>query len=673
MNGDRVAWNLMTLAARAGLDKSEHVRRLIHLAAVSGDGEAARLVRSVLEGYAIARTVSQHPYYIPVEAAEVAGPIQVGTEVYSGYRVGFHPAEGHMLVVGATGFGKTNLVMLILSRVMGELPFWAFDQKRDLRHLIRAHRNIYPVRLDEGLKFNPLRPFKRVHPRGWYQVFFDIFCQGEDLLSGSKAYGLELLDRLFNETPEPGPTMFDFTELVRAELKRLRPSTVRGRYAERLLTRLESLLTVFGDVYDCAVGFPMEDFAGENVVFETDGIDTLAAQFQIRCLLFANYCWRTEEGQRGDAARQLVVVDEGQVVFNPMEERKFASGVPFIDLMVQRAREFGLVFMVCNQNTRLAYSIKENSRIKVCFNLCEGYDQVSIARTMAMTRQQLAGIGGLGVGEALMQFAGRCPKPILVRVDHYPIEKSVDSEAVRTHVEPWLQHRRADVVKLRRPSPRRAISDGNGRPDSLTWEEETLLRDIVAAPGLDWSSRTQKLRLECDIGATAARKARERLERLGLIEVVRVRKGESKGASFVGLVLTSKGRAYLEARGARVGRAVRGSAVHRFWVDVVRAWCERNGLRCEVEASLTPNVCVDLLIYESDGRRTAVEVELSSKTALQNIHKLARFNLDRVIIAADGQRLADAISAQASKQLKADEMTRVELRAVQEFLPKGAE
>ncbi|MFQ6099475.1 MAG: hypothetical protein ACE5O2_17215, partial [Armatimonadota bacterium] len=514
------------------------------------------------------------------------------------------------------------------------------------------------MRLDRDFKFNPLRPFPQMRAKNWMQVLADVFCQPAELLSGSKAFALGELDELFMECPKPGPTMFDFLESVKEKMKKLRPSSVRGRYAERLATRLESVTSIFRDVYDCAVGFSMEDLIHENVVFETDGIETLAAQFQILCLLFANYHWRMETGRRGDDARQLIVIDEGQSVFSPFEEKKFASGIPFIDLMVQRAAEFGMVFMVCNQNTRLAYAIKENSPIKVCFNLCDGHDQGSIARTMSLDEEQRAELAALQVGEAVVQVGGRCPKPIKVRVDHFPLEKTVTNEEVAAHIRAWLKRMEAHVVPLAR---RRAQGEEEREVDGrLAWEEEALLRDVHHVPGIDWRGRTERLRRTHGMSADAARKARERLERRGLVEAVRVKKAAKRGSSFVGLVLTGKGREYLRGCGVRVGKAGRGDARHRFWVDATKAFYERRGHRCEIEADLTPSVSVDLLVCGEDGHRTGVEVELSAGTVVRNIRKLLPLGLERVVIAADGVALLDEVRSKAEKELGAAALRDVE-------------
>ena len=290
---DRSAYELeelMGLSERARLADNEQVKREIWHAVSSGNPAMVEMVKRKLLARAARVIMSGHKYYVPANPEEVAGALEFGTEVYTGYPVGVNSNEGHFLLTGATRAGKTNLALLILARLEGRVPFWAFDPKRDARHLLRVRRDVYPLRLDEGLKFNPLRPCSEIPPKRWYQVFYDIFCQDEDLLSGSKAYGLELFDELDARGYKPAPTVFHYADLVRQEGKRLRPSSVRGKYNERLLTRLESLLSVFGEVYDCAAGMPLQDLVAENIIFETDSLDTAAAQLQIRLLLHSNFC-----------------------------------------------------------------------------------------------------------------------------------------------------------------------------------------------------------------------------------------------------------------------------------------------------------------------------------------------------------------------------------------------
>ena len=93
-----------------------------------------------------------------------------------------------------------------------------------------------------------------------------------------------------------------------------------------------------------------------------------------------------------------------------------------------------MVFLVCNQNLRLACAILENSWTQICFNQSEGTNQWRVGRSLKLNEDQDEALRGLAVGA----IAGWCPKPVKVRVDHFPLHKDVTNEEVARHVQPLL-------------------------------------------------------------------------------------------------------------------------------------------------------------------------------------------------------------------------------------------
>ena len=668
MSGPERAREFLELASEAGLERDPRAMRWVYWATRTDHRVLGQFVRETLGGRAAARILMQHGFAIPKSPAEVGGCIDFGYEVVTGARVGFNLDEPHLLCLGTTRLGKSNLALVIISRILGRVPFWAFDSKQDLRHVATRYPDVYPLRLD-GLRFNPLCPPAGMPSRNSYQVLFDIFCQGEDLLSGSKAYGLSILERLFEGYPTRPPTMAEFRDLVAGELKKLRPSSVLGRYAERLWIRLESVLGIFGEVFDCEVGFPMDELVRENLIIEGDGIETLAAQFMIRSLLFANYHWRVATGQQSNEARQLLIVDEAQELFDPSEEKQYASGIPFINRLVQRAGGYGMFLLALSQSGRLSLAIRENSRVMVTFGLMDGPGRADVADIMGMDEDQEAAIGSLGVGDAIVRIGGRCPDPIAVRVDHLPIEKDMTDEVVARHVAPLLARLGSRVVHAE-PVVVETVDETRDE-GALTWGEEALLRDVHQSPVLDWTQRSARLDELHGLGPTAARNARDRLKRRGFVELVSVKKAAKRGSSFRGLVLMPRGRDFLRERGVRVGKAGRGGPVHTFWVEGGRAHFEGLGFACEIESELADGVFVDLLVSGDDGQRIAVEVELSTDTAIRNIEKLVPLGLDQIIIAVDGTKRLEAVERKCRRERSDGSLAQVEFRLVQCFLPNA--
>lgn len=530
------------------------------------------------------------------------------------------------------------MVNLLLGWSYGWLPFWVFDQKQDTRHLAKLGQGIFALRLDTDLRFNPFEPYAGVNRDRWRQVVIDLLCQGTDLLLGSKTYALDALHCLATRMHPLAPTVREFAEFIQEDMKHMRPYSPSRQYAERVLGRLGALLVCLGRTFDCRRGFPIEHLVRMNLVFEMDGIESMSAQFLLRALLFAVYHWWMDHRPRTGAVEHIIVIDEAQNVVSPLEEAKHESGIPFIDLMVQRAGEFGMRFVLCSQSSRLAYAIKENSRTTVAFNLPEGSELDQIGRRMCLTRAQVEAIAHMGVGTAVV------------------------------HIAPLLQRLESTVLRAA-PVPQPAHDEGP-KHDPLTLEMQDLLRHVLQFPGMDWRQRTDALRQRHNMSDAAARAATDWCENLGVLETVRVTKGRKRGGSFVGVVLTQKGRDLLSERGAKVGKAGRRDARHRFWVAVVEQHLGALGHGSEIEADMRGGVFVDVLVRKPGGERLAMEIETSTDTCARNVRKTRPLGLDMVVLACDGDAIVQSVRRKLEAGVGGGGLTGVEVVAVQQYLPE---
>jgi len=262
----------------------------------------------------------------------------------------------HLLAVGQSGAGKTTLFYSLMDEL--EKPFWAFDLKQDYRHLDDAL--VLPW---TELRFNPLKPPEGVSPRRWAQVFAEVFGHATALLSGSKNYlmkkivELYQLYGLFQRVSEPYPSLHELELLVKSEgINYVRK---QADYRDTLLNRIEAMNLVAGTVFDCSQGYSIPELLERDVVFEFDGLSRDVQNFLMEILFAYVYEYRLAKNQRDSGLNHVFFLDEGKRVFSVYKERQEASGIPEIDELTAKMREFGEGLVVADQEaSKLTDSIK---------------------------------------------------------------------------------------------------------------------------------------------------------------------------------------------------------------------------------------------------------------------------------------------------------------------------
>jgi energy-coupling factor transporter ATP-binding protein EcfA2 len=503
----------------------------------------------------------------------------------------------HVLVVGQSGSGKTTL----LRNLMWELeePFWAFDLKQDYRHLARE-QDVLVLPWSE-LKFNPLRPPRGVSPMRWAQVFSEIFCHATALLSGSKNYVLKQVVRLyklyslFNEVSEPFPSLFELEMSLREDS--INYVRKQSDYRDTVMNRLEAFNLVGNSVFNCSTGYQPEDLLDRDVVFEFDGLNRDLQNFIMEALFAHVYEYRLAQGQRGEGLNHVFFLDEGKQVFSVYKERQDASGLPEIDRLTAKMREFGEGLVVADQEaSKLTESIKANTHTKFLLPTAGGKQFDSVAETMNLDENQRRYARDLDVGGAVLQVGSGSPFPVEIR--GFDTGAPVSDEELRElQGEKWSELESTPQEFTDRfdqyiqeeqeieESEESGVSDG----------AERLLRDVVEEPFRSLTERYQSFS-----SSYKGNEAKSELLDAGLVVERKVRP-ESVRRKL--LQLTDQGRDYArEELDLEVERKGRGGVVHRFWQHRVQDRFEEVGWSASLEED-DADVSVDM-----SGVRLAVEI-----------------------------------------------------------------
>jgi hypothetical protein len=101
------------------------------------------------------------------------------------------------------------------------------------------------------------------------------------------------------------------------------------------------------------------------------------------------YEYRLAQNHRGSGLRHLFFLDEGKQVFSVYKERQDASGIPEIDELTAKMREFGEGLVVGDQEaSKLTDSIKANTYTKALLPTGDRKQFEAVTDSMNLSERQ---------------------------------------------------------------------------------------------------------------------------------------------------------------------------------------------------------------------------------------------------------------------------------------------
>ncbi|WP_236544811.1 ATP-binding protein [Salinirussus salinus] len=639
----------------------EAVQKLVAAAGLSGNES----IQSSASKAVLGKSVQQYRY--PFDSGSRYGDIYLGETFQNQlFYLSQEDLTKHLLAVGQSGSGKTTLFYSLMSEV--DVPFWAFDLKQDYRHLSQdLDLLVVPW---TRLRFNPLKPPEGVPPRRWAQVFAEIFGHATSLLSGSKNYlmkkviELYTLYNLFDKVSEPYPSLHELELLI----KKQKVNFVRkaSDYRDTLLNRLEAMNLVAGTVFDCNRGYAVDELLKENVVFEFDGLSRDVQNFLMEVLFAYVYEYRLAQGHRNSGLNHLFFLDEGKRVFSVYKERQDAAGIPEVDELTAKMREFGEGLVVADQEaSKLTDSIKANTHTKLLLPTADRKQFQSVTDAMNLSERQAEFAHDLTTGEAIVQVGGRDPVPVKLR--NYELEKTVTDRVLeKQQAEKW-----SELSSERRKTTKRfddRIAPGRSEevpettiPDDPTEiqvsnEANRLLKDIVENPFKPLTERYEGFS-----STYKGNKAKNELVDQGVVIERNIKAQDGKRKL---LQLTEKGRDYAESLDLEVKHRGRGGIIHRYWQHQVKEAFEEQGWDAFLEK-------FDADIYINMGNtELVVEVAMGDNPReIEHVQQHLESGFDAVWVAARNQEVLDGLKQRTEEQ--GLDLDRVAFRLVREFRELG--
>lgn len=618
---------LFELAKESRMHENITVRQTLHALSVCWDDNIAEDLEQLLTLRVFPRkTINPFHPEPQLKAEFMLGESSVGNTGVSREQL----AQG-MLIVGRSGAGKTTLLYGLFRQFMAKnVPVLALDFKKDYRHLAREYQDLIVIPW-EYLRFNPLKPPDGVSPIRWLQDLAEVFSHSNALLSGSKNFFMIHLHKLYEmygmfEGKDTYPSLFEFQELLGDTRYSL--VTKDARYLETVRNRIDVLILALDKVLDCSDGFPISELLERNVVIELEGLAEDVQNFLTETILVWIYIYRLAQGHRGQL-RHCILFDEAKRVFDRNKELNPASGIPIIDIITDRAREFGEALIVADQEPgKLTDSIKANTLTKIMLSLGSGKDISEMSHCMGLSEDQMDYSYKLGVGQGIMKIAGL--EPLKINIPFARIDKNVTDEEVVQNLKKNTANFR---ISPRTPLPvleRRVdeLADKTDMGQEMSKSAWQLLVDINKNSVSTLSERYGRLGLS----ACKGNKAKNELKAKGYVKEEEVKAG-GKGGRPKLLEPTEKGNSHLLLNGEEPnGKTGKGSLKHRYWQQKIKEYFENWNCKAEIELFIGKK-SIDVAVFCPNRKAIAVEIAMSPYYELENIKKDLGFGFDQIVVA----------------------------------------
>lgn len=367
----------------------------------------------------------------------LAGEYNIGTVLfpdnpYAQFELKEREFIKHLLIVGMTGAGKTNLMFHILGQLLKKnKPFLVFDWKRNYQALkqFAEFKDLQVIRVggkNSNFSFNPLIPPEGIEPKHWMTMLVDVIKHAFFVAHGVEFFFRKGIDYLYKQFgiyqgKTEYPTFQDLEKVLQKEF-------VRGREmlwmssAKRVLASL-TFSGLLGEVLNVRNQPLLNNLLEQPIVLELDNLATIEKIFLVEALLLWIYHFRQNQKER-ENFKHAIVIEEAHHVLSGRKE--FQSGEEtIIETLIRMIREYGESVIVIDQEpSKLSNSILANTNCKVCFNLGNGKDMHKMSESMNLTIQEMRYIDKLKVGEAIVKMKERFSEPIHIKVPHIQINKA---------------------------------------------------------------------------------------------------------------------------------------------------------------------------------------------------------------------------------------------------------
>ncbi|MDZ4169616.1 MAG: hypothetical protein U1E26_08165 [Coriobacteriia bacterium] len=370
----------------------------------------------------------------------------------------------HALVVGASGYGKTNFALGMLLRFWREfnIPFLAIEPtKTEYRSLIDAipEINIFTPGKNDVSPFiiNPFVPPPCVTIESYVPSLMTAFNAAFDMPDPLPGIFRAAINDCYNRygwkststLDDPHVQRFGFYEFIRVFKERVRRLDYQGETKSNIesagVVRLTSLIEQNPNIYDTINTLPIEDLLAKPTIIELNAIGDKEQKSLLMALLLVSLCAYTKSNATLDGKlKNIFLIDEAHVLLGSSSNQSpdaRSSTVEALEDMIAEVRAYGTGIIIADQSpANVGRNIIANTDIKVMFRLVERQNRDMVGGATNMEPTDEAMLAQLGTGECLLHY-GRLNAPLHVKVDDVqsvaPMARSVSDARVHDEVDFW--------------------------------------------------------------------------------------------------------------------------------------------------------------------------------------------------------------------------------------------
>jgi DNA helicase HerA-like ATPase len=356
-------------------------------------------------------------FYVP-NAAEsgtsgiLLGKVRTRSGTSHDFRLQLDDLRRHTAILGMTGAGKSTSASVIVRQVAGMgLPLMILDWHNEHADLIRSiGGQIFSPGKDQ-FTINPLDMTSSTDPIEHIAMTTDIFSDIYHF-SHPQAYMFRnALQRCLGEASEREvPTISSLVKIIEGyPLRSAYDNETKVALLRRLVPLTEGQV---GRALNGPSSHTVDELLDKVLAIELGQIrDIQTRSIFVDILLKIIYEYRVSK--RGKMEHLIVVEEARNIAPARREEDPPSVG----ERMISELRKFGeAIVFVAQFPTQVAAEVIKNSGVRIIHRVAWAEDLRLIGQALNLSKEQLAHVSSLGVGEAVVSLS-RLQNPILVQVE----------------------------------------------------------------------------------------------------------------------------------------------------------------------------------------------------------------------------------------------------------------
>ena len=599
----------------------------------------------------------------PPPEKRVHGEYPIGTVTYVDrelYPFGLREDDWikHLLIVGASGSGKTNLCFQIMKTFLDKKkPFLVLDWKRNYRDIIHQEygKNVRVFTVGRDIapfRFNPLIPPPGTSARTWLKKLIEVIAHATFVGEGVMYLlqrGLDETYREFglydNDPVTRFPTLRDLLETING-------MEAKGREAGWMSSTLRALGTLtFGEtgkVFNIHQQTNIADLLEQPVILEMDSLTNSDKTFLVESLLLWIHHYRlsSPNGKR-EQFEHAIILEEAHHVIGK-EKSDLVGGEAITDVIIREIRELGESVIIIDQcPSLLSLPARANTWCTMVLNLKDAKDVNSAASALLLEAADKKILGRLDTGQAVVKLQGRWHRPFTIDIPLVPIKKGSVSDAIlKEKMGPYSRYFSTDneIEQIVKDIPQK--KDPRKKETEISHDEKDLLNDILNYPYSGVVERYKRI-------GWSRRKGNE--YKKSLIEKQLITPVEIPTKSGRVVILTAIQKKIPQSSDTNTKPKRSGGIIHEYWKHTVAERYRQDGYDVTIEYPVGAGKTIDIYAAKSE-HTIAVEIETGRSDIEANLRKCLEADVQEIIFIATNRntqkKIHDTIKKQPQKKKK---------------------